>query len=399
MKKLSTNLLILSTTLLLTGCWDSEELQKLDIVSAIGIDKGTSNENDRYHVSIQIINAPQEAGGQQVGKVQAAPVISYSDNGSTLSETLRKITRKTSGELFFPHVQLLVISEEMAKEGIRDLFDLIERDSRFRVLFPVVIARRNRAEDVLKVMTSLKALPTEKITGSLETSKRVWGEVPSTRADQVIQRLNKGSLGITGIQINGDVEKGNQDINMKQVTPAARIQVSGLALIKGGKLRKWMDKDPARGVTWAKNEVKGTVINLDCKKKRNSIAIDIKRSKSNIGVKIKNNKPVIGITVVTEGNVSETQCPIELEKNKVIEKLEAQLKKEIKSEVMKAVTISKKQKCDIFNFGEYVNIEDKKLWKIIKDKWEDEILPKTEVNVNVQAFIRRTGFRTKPYLK
>ncbi|MGM0879316.1 MAG: Ger(x)C family spore germination C-terminal domain-containing protein [Bacillota bacterium] len=39
------------------------------------------------------------------------------------------------------------------------------------------------------------------------------------------------------------------------------------------------------------------------------------------------------------------------------------------------------------------------MWKKIKKKWDDEIFPETEVNVNVEAFIRRSGLRTKPYIK
>jgi spore germination protein KC len=46
-----------------------------------------------------------------------------------------------------------------------------------------------------------------------------------------------------------------------------------------------------------------------------------------------------------------------------------------------------------------VNIADKKIWKKIEDKWEDEIFPETEINVSVQSIIRRTGMSTKSYKK
>jgi spore germination protein KC len=392
-------LLMLLLPFLLSGCWDRNELQKLNIVSAIGIDKGSDNVNNRYRITVQIINTTQVSGGQQSGKVQAAPVTSYTAFGSTLSEATMKISGKASGELFFPHVQLLVIGEDMAKEGIKNLFDVIERESKFRILFPVLIVKGNKAENLLKVTTPLEAIPSANIVSTLETSKNVWGVVPVIRADQVISGLGKGSIGITGVQIKGNIKTGNKGDNIQQIYPDARIEINGLAIFKEGKLKNWLEQDAARGVTWAKKEVKGTVINLDCKNIPKGIAIDIKRSKSAIKVKIKNNKPVISLATVVEGNVSETHCPISLDNNKELEILEAQMEKEIKAELMKAVMISKKQKSDLLGFGEYVNIEDKRLWKQIKNKWEDEILPETEVNVTVHAFIRRTGLRMKSYIQ
>lgn len=389
---------IMAFSLFLTGCWDSSELQKLDIIATIGIDKGSDNKNNRFRTTVQIVNPSQVSGGQQGGKFQSSPVTTYTAEGGTILEALRKITSQGSGELFFPHVQLLVIGEKLAKQGIKDLFDLIERDSQFRVIFPVIIARGTSAEKVLKVLTPSEAIPSLKILGSLESSKEGWGEYSSTRADQVIDGLSGGSLWITGIQLNGDPKKGNGQKNM-QVSPAVKTEIRGLGVFKNGKLIEWLDEDAARGVTWTNNEVSRTVMNLGCQRKQNRIGVSVSRSKSTIKIQIKNQKPIIHISVRTEGDISEVECPINLSSHKEIEMLQKEMEKEIKDEVVKAVTVAQKQRSDIFKFGEYINIEDKSFWKKIKNRWEDEIFPETELDVNIKAFIRHTGMRTKPYFK
>lgn len=45
-----------------------------------------------------------------------------------------------------------------------------------------------------------------------------------------------------------------------------------------------------------------------------------------------------------------------------------------------------------------VNMADKHVWKNIETSWEKDIFPETEVHVNVEAIIRRTGMTTKSYI-
>ncbi|WRU97585.1 Ger(x)C family spore germination protein [Priestia filamentosa] len=336
------------------------------------------------------------AGGQQGGKVQSSPVTTFTEKGSTLSETLRKISTKAPGELFFPHLQVMIINEKVAKDGIKELFDVIERDAQFRVLFPVLITHGNiTAKRTLEIATPLEDIPSTKISETLKYSEKEWGVYKSTRADQVIQGLEQGSLSVTGVQVEGKVNEGNAMTNIQQIDPSARIAIKGLALFKDGKLKRWLNGDDARGVTWVMNEMKTTVLNLDCGKEKDAIAIEISRAKSNVHVKFKHQKPVIYVDVHAEGLVLENNCDKDLGKSKVLAKLDEEVEEEIKKEILLTVEKAQKQKSDIFNFGEQINIANKHVWKNIEPSWQKEIFPQTEVHVNVQAIIRRTGLITR----
>ncbi|WP_226527308.1 Ger(x)C family spore germination protein [Metabacillus niabensis] len=398
-QKLYRILLCILFILFLSGCWDSNELQDFSIISGIGVDKGGDDPENRYRTTVQIINPSIVSGGQLGGNVQSSPVTTFSETGSTLKEALRKISNEAPAELFFPHIQIMLIGEELAKEGMVEIFDVIERDPKFRVLFPVLIVKGHTAEDALKVSTSLRPIPSAKIEGSLQSTKEMWGEYPSTRADQAIKKLGEGSVAITGIEVNGKVEKGNQTANMQDISPSTKLEIKGLAIIKDGKLQKWLEGDPARGVVWVNNEIEKTVMNLDCGEKKDALSIDIGRAESTIKVKVKKDKPVITIKINAEGAVSETQCSIELDKDETINKLEKQLENEIKDEVLTTIKTVQEDKSDVFGFGEYINIEDKAYWKKIKNNWEEEIFPESEVNVVVNATIRRTGMKIKSYIK
>ncbi|MBB6447118.1 Ger(x)C family spore germination protein [Bacillus benzoevorans] len=394
-------MVLLLSIVCLSGCWDRKELQDIDIVSAIGIDAGGDDAENRYLVTVQVINEGLVAGGSQKGGMtNTSPVTIFSAKGSTVAEALRKIAPKLPQELFFPHVQLMVLGQELVQEkGIKDLFDWIERDSQFRTLFPILIVKDHTARDVLKIMTSLEPIPSAKIVGGLESTQKMWGEFASTRADKVIQQIGGEVTHIAGVQITGDSEKGNKLTNVQQIAPDAELEIKGLAIIKEGKLVKWLDGDAARGVTWINNELKKTVLNLDCKGKDLGIAIDVLRSKSNITAEIKKGKPIIHIAIRAEGHISEVHCPIALDKSETFYQLEEQMEQEIKEEVLLALKAARAEKSDIFHFDETLNRKDPKLWKEIKGKWNDEIFPETEIDVKVKGFIRRSGLRTKPYIK
>ncbi len=392
---------MLLSTVLLSGCWDRAELQDLDIVSAIGIDEGSDDLDNRYHVTVQVINEGQIAGVQGQGvNGNIAPVTIYSATGSNVEEALRKIAPKLPQELFYPHVQLLVIGEELTrKKGIEDLFDWIERDTRFRTLFPVLVAKNSTAMNVLQIVTSLEPIPSAKIVGALEATQETWGVFSSTRADKVIKQLSGEVAVLTGVQIIGPPEKGNSMTNVQVIDPPAELELLGLGIFKRGKLQRWLVEDAARGAMLINNELTKTIVNLDCEQKKKGIAVDMVRSKTKINTEIKNNKPVFYVSVRSESHIVEVHCPIDLSKHDIIKQLEKQIEEEIKEEIIMAIDAAKEEKSDIFRFGEYVNRKDPTLWKEIEKKWNDEVFPETEVNVNVQAFIRRSGLRTKPYIK
>ncbi|MED3861593.1 Ger(x)C family spore germination protein, partial [Priestia megaterium] len=56
-------LLLMTMVVLLSSCWSKKELTDLAIVSAVGIDKT----KDGYHLTFQIINPGNVAGGIQGG--------------------------------------------------------------------------------------------------------------------------------------------------------------------------------------------------------------------------------------------------------------------------------------------------------------------------------------------
>ncbi|WP_050184143.1 Ger(x)C family spore germination protein [Domibacillus robiginosus] len=392
---------IFLSAVLLSGCWGRMEVQKLDIVSAIGIDAGGDEEENIYHVTVQIINERQVAGtANNSGLSGEMPVVAYSAEGSTILDALRKIEKKSPHELFLAHVQVMLIGEELARtEGLQGLFDSLDRTPYFRGAFPVLLIKNNTAEEALHVTTPLEKLPASRIVDGLETLKIQQGEYDMSRADQVINQIQWGGGILVSLQVVGRSEEGSKMSNIEDISPEKKLEIGGLGIFKEGKLQDWMDEELSRGVSWINNDLKQTLIRLDCEGKKGGIAIEIDRSRTKVNTKMQNNKPLIELSIRSEGIFDEVQCPIDLTKSKIFDHVEKQLEEEIEREVNVTIAYAKEQKNDIFRFGESINQKDPKAWRGIKENWQDEVFPQTEVKVNVKTYIRRSGLRTNSYLE
>lgn len=126
-------LLLLLFTMLLGGCWDIKYLDELSIVIAIGLDKA---EGDDIAVTVQIVNSSEmTSGGNKSSGSGASSTVIYKETGKTILEATRKIINKNSRKLYFAHNQVLIIGEELARKGVRPLFEYIDRSPELRTDF------------------------------------------------------------------------------------------------------------------------------------------------------------------------------------------------------------------------------------------------------------------------
>lgn len=378
----------------LTGCWNYREMNELAIAIAMGVDKVQGR--DEYNISFQVVNARDIAGIKATGRI---PVNVYSGKGKTLLEAVRKTSQKVPRRINTQHMRVFVIGEALARKGIEEVFELMERDPEPRLTTRVFIARNSDAATILKTVTAVEAIPANAILGKLKITGRVLAESYETEMDDVIRGLmiKGGGPVISGIKLVGKGEAGEKISNVEQTEPPTDLYTSGMALFKKGKLVGWVKGDKARGVSWINNKMKSTIVNLDCETKKDAISIDIIRSNSKIKSEVKGEQPLIRIHIKEIGILGEALCPVDVGKSAEIRKLEQQWNEETERNVMAAVQTAQKLKTDVLGFGAAVERANPKAWKKMEKEW-DRIFATCRVEVKVESTIRRTGMVSKPYL-
>lgn len=380
--------LSMAMIVLLTGCWDSRELTDIGFVVAMAIDKG---EKENIRVTVQIVN-PVNVSSTQGGSSSPVPLppTTYSAEGNNVFDATRVLSKKLSRQLHYGHAVVLLVGEELAKtQGIKKLFDGIERDSEFRPSATMVIARGTTGEEIIKQPTSLDNSPAIKIKKMVADTEKSLGESIDEKIYQVIQAIVSSGKEptITGVQLD---PTNKED----------KLMANGIATFKDGKLIKWLDGNESRGFLWVLGRVRSTLVNMDWNGQPHTIGIENIRTKSSFHSSLdKSGKPIIEVKIGADANIGEVDVAIDVTNPKLFLQIERLYTQAVHDEAIATIKLMQQQKSDIFGFGEVVHRDHPKQWRTLKRDWNDVTFPTIEVKVKVEAYLRNTGLRNRTILE
>ncbi|MFP7297317.1 Ger(x)C family spore germination protein [Neobacillus niacini] len=379
--------LLIVIQIITTGCWNRRELNELAITLAMGIDL---NEDGKYLVTAQVVN-PGEITTKARGH---APVIIFQAEGDSMLEAFRKMTMEAPRKIYPSHLRILVIGESLAKEGIGKPLDLLLRDWELRSDFYIAVAKGKKAEDILKVPTSLERIPANKLFNTLEVSAKAWSATRYVTLDELIEDMvSEGKQPVlTGVhvKVKGDEKTSFSKQIVEKIDPVARLYFKDLAVFKRDKLIGWLNEAQSKTYSIVTNNELSSVGNVSCPK-GGKFVYQVTNSETEVKGRVVNGKPVIDINVRVEGKVAEIECDLDLKGKKSIDNLEKIYEKETKKMLEEAIKhVQKNEKVDIFGFGQAIYRADPKEWEKLKKDW-DKKFEDMEVNVNVHGKINSIG--------
>ncbi|WP_339242307.1 Ger(x)C family spore germination protein [Paenibacillus sp. FSL F4-0243] len=372
---------------LLTGCWDSRELTDIGFVVAMAIDKG---EKKNIRVTVQIVNPINVSSTQGGGSPMPLPPTTYSAEGNNVFDATRVLSQKLSRQLHYGHAIVLLVGEDLATtQGIKKLFDGIERDSEFRPSATMVIARGTTGEEIIKQRTSLDNSPAIKIKKMVAETEKAFGENIDEKIYQVIQAIVSSGKEptITGIQLDSTNKED-------------KLMANGIATFKDGKLMRWLDGNESRGFLWVLGRVNSTLLTMDWNGQPHTIGIENIRTKSSFHSSFdKSGKPIIEVKIGADANIGEVDVPIDVTNPRLFLQIERLYMQAVHDEAVATIKLMQQQKSDIFGFGEVVHRDHPKQWRTLKRDWNDVTFPTIEVKVKVEAYLRNTGLRNRTIME
>ena len=373
MKKI---IIIILSTFLLTGCFNYTELNKMAIVSSIGIDR----KSDKYEVTVQIMNAKEsdETEGSQVSV--------YTEKGTTIMEALRKISLRSPRKLNGSHLSKLVLSKEVSKENIIDILDAFERMSNVKDDFNIVIVDNISAKNSVKILTTTQNIPAEYVRQTLDSGYVNTGLTYSTKSDEFISNHLKKYVDpvLPVLKIENFKEKGTTIDNLNTTDPITKIKIlEKLAITKNSKVIDYLNKDEVLGYNFLNNKINDAVISVKCSD-NNYSSISLK-NKTKYKVKKEKNKYILTFTINSTGQINEYTCKKDLKKNKNIKELENNTKKEIRKYIKKVINKQKKSKSN------FLGIKRKVYLRYSKYNNEDiDIQYNIKVNINKKGHLNNS---------
>ena len=423
-------LFIVLSIFMLSGCLQRTELNKLGIVSGIGIDK---NENG-YMVTAQILNPASIAGKN----ANALPVYTLTADGKTIYDAYQQLDNVTTQALFLSHLSTIVISEEIAKEGINLILDFAMRHTEIRPDVSVVIAKSEKATDVLNVLTAIDTIPASQLdvytnmapphTGRL-TNYNLYDVVGLVNSPGVNVVLNAVTIYHTKEHLKhteappahheeessnkeskkadnaGEEDKREENTkkkgakegvgdegetidNVLEIEAPAQLRIKELAVFNQDKLVGYFKSEEAQLYNILTGKSKQYVIKTTVDQE---YLISFETGKVKTKIKPNLDEKTVKVECKVHGKLTESGYPIDLTNDKNVKLLEnyfkSQLEKDFKAFVRKTQT---EFKSDILGVGGKAYHQDHKKWATVKGYWDD-LYPELKFSFQVEVELESTG--------
>jgi len=174
-------LIIIFSLLALSAC-DYMPIDKLAIVTGLGIDKG---EDSRYLVTAEI--ARMEGG--ESGKLEPHIV---TGKGDTIAEAISMLGRQAGGRLYTAHCSVVIIGEALASENLSDTVKSIYKLPKFSPLASVAVSRNCDANRIMNLKPVMRSLISEEISGIMEAQYDEAGIEPRIHVYEVYSDISGG---------------------------------------------------------------------------------------------------------------------------------------------------------------------------------------------------------------
>ena len=377
MKKLFLLLYIIIFIPFTTACWNYREVDQMTIVQGFAIDK---TEQGNYLLTFEVIDF-QESGTEQ--KVKSVLIES---EGETLMSAIRNSISKNSPKLYFGHTTVVIISQEVAREGVLKVLDFFFRDAEPRLNINLFVSENETAGEILKAKALTSEILSVEITNILDEEKSL-SKALLIPAYEFVNALVED--GISGIMTSVCTVENNEE---------KVVKLCGTAIFKEDRLQGFINNEETYALSFILDEVKGGIVvaNLGSKTDEEKISLEILNSGTNVKPVYKDNKFSIIIDIDTKVALIEHNSKKSYndeEGRKELKKIaEEQLKNKIENIIKK---IQREFGVDIFGFGNRFYKELPEVWKEQGEKWS-EIYEDLEVSVVTNIDIRHTGLLIKP---
>lgn len=387
--------------LILSSCTNAREIKDLAMVSIIGMDK----EGDDVVLTCEISN-PLYSSKTDGASSTSYSVVFVQGKGKTFFDAGRNLTLHFDKQLFFSHANIIIIGEELAKEGITQNLDYLLRAQGPRENIKMLIAKGTKAYEVMGVMGELSGSGGEYISGMLDNFS-----LNGKTIDISLSQYYRYYYGINNEPVIGVVQKEERKGvpgEVKKSGPTKTIlNIGGGAVTKRDYLIGYFSPDEMFGFNFIVNDIKGGAIVFTTPSKLTNnmsvignqgklTSIEILKSQTKNDIKIKDGNIHLDINVKLRGSLIEENRAIDLDDEEFIAILEDDCSKEVEKIISRTLDKGQREfKQDNFSIGEAVHQKYPEVWREIEGDW-DNIFSEMTYSVNVKTEIVKIGIINVP---
>jgi germination protein, Ger(x)C family len=366
---------ILFTLILLTqGCGSSKDIQNMAYVTAIGIDYV----NGKYVTYVQILNFSNVARTENVQLGKETPVWIGQGDGQTVSGALASINETSQLRLFWGHVKVIFLSENLMRHGVVETYSAINRyrEVRYNIY---IYGTKEKMTDILgqQSLLNLSPLDTQVFSGTQMNSQRYF--ILPVTGNHMIANLDEP--GEPAMMPSVEIERRNwlEDTKHKPM-----FKISGAYFFQDRKMSKWMSDMDLKGIRWTDKRIEWLPVLVPRDGKKAAVV--------SLGHPRYSAKPILERgSVRFDLKVKVQGLLYELLEDTGIESLEKHTEEVIREEIRTTYLKAQKEECDPFRLKETLYRTNPKQFWALTDRERFFLKPDSIRRIDVRVSIRSTG--------
>lgn len=377
---------------LFNGLANSRELNDLAILSSMGIEL---DEDGNYLITVQILNTKKpdsSSGNSSSGESGTSNVTVFKSNSSTIHGALRDIVLQSSKKIYIAHMELLLVSEEVAKTDMFDILDFFIRDNENSNNFILAVTKDTTPKEVLEILTPLETNPTQSIKNTIKATYKNKGTTIDNILTENIQIMLKPGMNMVAasVGIDGEVKKEEGSDNINSSASSAKVIAKELAYFDKKSLMGYLTEEEGLYYNLGLDDLKSGMLNMGTKE--DGYVVEILNAKSSSTPRVENDKYIIDFNF-------DLSCAItEISREKKIETFDEEviIQKEIEERIKNGFE-SFANKCkneyesDLIGFGNIYYKRLNKEYEKLMAKYGDDYLKHIDINTNVKIKLVNEG--------
>jgi spore germination protein KC len=347
-----------------TGCWQIAPLDQRGLVSILAIDTAPSG---GYEVTAAVIQPPglappgPAAGG---GNSSQGPVYLRHALGPTVARALQTLGQMSYLSLDFTHLEAVVVSEAVARQGLGPAVQPIAQSPRFSATGWLLVARAGTAASLLQAIQKDAPRPSEVLSETVRSSRSDTPYRTSRLATAFKEMAIRGASFATA-----GVEAGTS--SSSQTVP---VVVSGVALFRRDRLVGWLTGPAALGWAVAMGRMsettvavpfRGATLDLDligAQRRVRVVSAGVAMPRVRIALRV-------SAHVVAAGQANFWRDP------GAIQAVQGAAARTLDQDVTAALQQAQALGSDPFEIGEFVRLQDPAYWYRVRSHWAGGAFP------------------------
>lgn len=329
----------LFVVLLLAGCWDSKEPERMLYIHGLGLDY----EDEQYVAYAQLIDFSNIAKSEQPNNPDAIQAEVGRGKGRTPSEALHHLYQSSDQRINWGHFSYVVFSEALLKSGQMDM--ILNTFTRFsETRYNIWVYSTNEPLDEVMLATPLinRAISLSKLSDPFNSYEQ-QSFVEPINIRQLIINLSEPGY-VSNIPYVTLIEDWSTKDGAEPVT-----QIAGVSIITSTQLKGLLEQEDARGLQWLSDKTKQSGLTIeDVGEEGQPVSFIFEHLHVDVKPAVAQEKAVFDIVV--HGNATLRSFTENISLDKMKEAIEQQMTKEIRTTFEAARAFD----ADVYRLEEYL---------------------------------------------